>query len=661
VLKLELEKGIAMYKALGKVVFTMVVLFAGVTHAAQEKPEPPVPKPTLAVVPYGEHERHVLDFWKAESATPTPLVFVIHGGGWRGGTKERVGRFVDVEQLLAAGISVVAPNYRLIPRTPGTAIKPPVKAPLLDAVRALQFVRSKASEWNIDKARIGAAGGSAGACSSLWLAYHDDLANPDSEDPIARESTRLQCAAVIGAQTTLDPQQMKEWTPNSKYGGHAFGKSTFAQFLAERDSILPWIAEYSPYANVTADDPDVCLLYSSPPAIGQEQKDPTHTSNFGAQLQEKCNSVGVGCEFIYNADTKTRHITASEYLIKNLKSPARPQYSDNRPEATLRMDAKDQGVVLRYGDGPGKCDMLGARDVWVFEDGGTYYMHYDGAGPKGWLNCLAVSKDMLTWEKKGPILDFGRPGEDDSAGACYGVTYKDGNQWHMFYLGTPNTSPPPDLVPSFPYLTMKAKASSPAGPWIKQKDVVPFRTKENTYYSLTASPGHVIESGSEYLQFFSSTTMKPGNLCVQRTLGIARTKDLDEAWTVDPNPMVPIEEQIENSSLYFEQSNKTWFLFTNHIGIDQGEYTDAVWVYWSKDLNKWNPKDKAVVLDGQNCTWSSKCIGLPSVIKVGKRLALFYDAPGGDSTSHMKRNVGLAWLDLPLSVPKTEVSGAEEF
>lgn len=49
-------------------------------------------------------------------------------------------------------------------------VKPPVKVPLHDAARALQFVRSKAAEWNIDKQRIGAAGGSAGACSSLWLA-----------------------------------------------------------------------------------------------------------------------------------------------------------------------------------------------------------------------------------------------------------------------------------------------------------------------------------------------------------------------------------------------------------------------------------------------------------------------------------------------------------
>ncbi len=47
---------------------------------------------------------------------------------------------------------------------------PPVKGPLHDAARALQFVCSKSAEWNIDKQRIGASGGSAGACSSLWLA-----------------------------------------------------------------------------------------------------------------------------------------------------------------------------------------------------------------------------------------------------------------------------------------------------------------------------------------------------------------------------------------------------------------------------------------------------------------------------------------------------------
>jgi hypothetical protein len=252
------------------------------------------------------------------------------------------------------------------------------------------------------------------------------------------------------------------------------------------------------------------------------------------------------------------------------------------------------------------------------------------------------------------VLDFGAKGEEDSAGACYGVTYFDGTTWHMFYLGTPNVSSPPDLVPSFPYLTMKAQSNSPAGPWIKQPEVVPFRTKPGTYYSITASPGQVIKHADEFVQFFSATARKPGNPYVQRTLGIARTKDLAGPWTVDPGPLVPIEEQIENSSFYFEPANRTWFLFTNHIGLEGHEYTDAVWVYWTKDLNRWNADHKAVVLDGKNCTWSRTCIGLPSVVRVGQRLAILYDAPGGNSTSHMRRDVGLAWLDLPLLPPANE-------
>lgn len=86
------------------------------------------------------------------------------------------------------------------------------------------------------------------------------------------------------------------------------------------------------------------------------------------------------------------------------------------------------------------------------------------------------------------------------------------------------------------------------------------------------------------------------------------------------------------------------------------EFTDAIWVYWTHDLNHWNPAHKAVVLDGKNCTRSHKCIGLPSAVKVGNRLAVFYDAPGGESTSHMNRDVGLAWLDLPLDVSGAEAS-----
>ncbi|MGB0580769.1 MAG: family 16 glycoside hydrolase [Limisphaerales bacterium] len=286
-----------------------------------DKYDPVVPKPTMSGVRYGQHERHILDFWKAESEQPTPVAFVIHGGGWQGGSKERLQRFADAPRLLQAGISVVAINYRYVKQAATHDIKPPVKAPLHDAARALQFVRSKAKEWNLDKERIGAAGGSAGACSSLWLAFHDDLADPKSKDPVARESSRLWCAAVTGAQTTLDPQQMKEWTPNSRYGGHAFGFGNFAKFLEGRGKILDWIDEYSPYHNVTQDDPPVYLIYSRKPNLGQEERDPTHTANFGVKLQEHCQATGVRCDLVYPGAKKIQYKNSTDFLIATLESP----------------------------------------------------------------------------------------------------------------------------------------------------------------------------------------------------------------------------------------------------------------------------------------------------------------------------------------------------
>jgi acetyl esterase/lipase len=297
-------------------------------RAKTEAKAPTQRPPTLANVAYGEHQRQALDFYKANSPRPTPLLFFIHGGGWVAGDKERV---AQLDKYLAAGISVVSINYRYTTQAQAAGVKPPVQWPLHDAARALQFVRSKASEWNIDKARIAASGGSAGACSSLWLAFHDDLADPKSDDPVARESTRLCCAAVVGAQTTLDPQQMKEWTPNSRYGGHAFGfmpdpkdnktrDTQFARFLAARDEVLPWIKHYSPYEHVSAGDPPVYLIYSAPPALGQEQNDPTHTANFGVKLQEKCKSVGVECELVYPGAPDVKHPTVYGYLIEKLKA-----------------------------------------------------------------------------------------------------------------------------------------------------------------------------------------------------------------------------------------------------------------------------------------------------------------------------------------------------
>ena len=284
-------------------------------------------EPTLKDVAYGKHPKQVLHFWKAASDKPTPVLFFIHGGGWTAGNRSS-GLAGLLPIMLKSGISVVSVEYRFIAEATKDGEVPPVKGPLSDAARALQFVRSKAAEWNIDKARIGASGGSAGACTSLWLAFHDDMADPQSEDPAARESTRLWCAAVSAPQTTLDPKQMKDWTPNSRYGGHAFGfkgdrakkLSQFDEYLANREKILPWIAAYSPYALVSKGDPQIAMYFGAPPAMGQDQKDPTHTANFGVKLQERCKEIGVPCELVYPGAPDVKHATVQDYLLATLNA-----------------------------------------------------------------------------------------------------------------------------------------------------------------------------------------------------------------------------------------------------------------------------------------------------------------------------------------------------
>jgi len=282
---------------------------------------PPRPTPTVANLAYGKHERQVLDFWQAKSEKPTPLVLYIHGGGWQGGDKSSLSG-PAIQQYLKAGISVAAINYRYVKQAVQEKVEPPVKAPLEDAARALQLIRSKAADWNLDKKRVGATGGSAGGCSSLWLAFHDDLADPKSDDPIARESTRLYCAAVNGAQTSLDPKERREWMPNYGYGGHAFGFANFKAFHEGRDKVLKWLKEYSPIEHVSKDDPPIFMEYPSqkvPPVVGEEQKDPTHSAVLGLKLAEKLKSAGVEVILVYPGQPHPRYKNSAQFLIDCLK------------------------------------------------------------------------------------------------------------------------------------------------------------------------------------------------------------------------------------------------------------------------------------------------------------------------------------------------------
>jgi acetyl esterase/lipase len=300
----------------------------GAAPAAQAPPARP--QPTVADYVYGtDSPRQKFDFWQAESEQPTPLVVLIHGGGWVNGDKSGYGKG-SIQPYLDAGISVASINYRFIAQAMEQGVEPPVKACLLDAARAIQTLRSQASQWNLDPRRVAATGSSAGACTSLWLALHDDLADPDSTDPVARHSTRLTCAAVSGAQTSLDPVQLRAWISNSIYGGHAFGFAApgrsraqeFELLLENREQVLPWIREYSPIELVTSDDPPIYLDYpnqKTPLVLGGREPDPTHSAMYGVQLKEKLDAAGVEAIVAYPDNEDPVYGSIPKFLIRKLQ------------------------------------------------------------------------------------------------------------------------------------------------------------------------------------------------------------------------------------------------------------------------------------------------------------------------------------------------------
>lgn len=265
---------------------------AVVACAAPTAPEKP--QPNLANIHYGEHERQVLDLWIAPAAAkaPTPLVIFIHGGGFVSSDKS----IITPEMLLGLlgqGYSVAAINYRYC--GPGV----PLPGPMLDAGRALQFLRANAAKFHLDPKRVALCGGSAGAGIALWLNFHDDLAQPKSDDPVARESTRVSCSFVWGAQTSYDLRFIK------KYVGGRLAEIDLAPIIFQlpreelyTEKAFALYREVSPYDHVTAGDPPVFLYYDDPLTPLEPDSPPDkgiHHPSFGPPMKEKIESVGGFC------------------------------------------------------------------------------------------------------------------------------------------------------------------------------------------------------------------------------------------------------------------------------------------------------------------------------------------------------------------------------
>jgi len=290
-----------------------LVLTAPLFAADESKQLPP----TFADVSYGPHPRNVLDFWKAEGDGPRPLLVYIHGGGWTGGDKKQ--DTAHYQPFLEKGVSCAAINYRLTPEFP-------LPAPVHDAARAIQFLRTKAAEWNIDTKHIALTGGSAGACTSMWLLLHDDLADPKAADPVLRESSRVCAAAVDAGQTSIDPRVSEEWLgPNvlkHRMINMAVGEATMEGAIKNYEKYKTLYVEFSPFNHVDGKDPPLFMTY--PADMTLPSKDAGHGIHhpvYGVKLKEKSDRMGHECHLLIPGVSKSeKYSTANDFLLEKLLS-----------------------------------------------------------------------------------------------------------------------------------------------------------------------------------------------------------------------------------------------------------------------------------------------------------------------------------------------------
>jgi acetyl esterase len=253
----------------------------------QARPQPP--QPTHADEKYGAHPKQAFDLYLVQSDKPTPLFIWIHGGGFRGGDKRAVDAQM-VRRFHEHGVSFASLNYRL------TDVGPyPMQ--MLDAARGLQTIRSRAKQYNIDPKRIACGGGSAGAGISMWLLYHDDLADPKSDDPIARQSTRITCALSIAGQTSYDPRTIQK----------LFGTDQVHEALVllygmkddkdlNRPELIKLFEDASAINHATRGDPPLYLYYpqaNAPLPANSPGNRHIHHPKFGSFLKAKTDPLGL--------------------------------------------------------------------------------------------------------------------------------------------------------------------------------------------------------------------------------------------------------------------------------------------------------------------------------------------------------------------------------
>lgn len=224
-----------------------------------------------------DHTSQCVDVYLTKSDKPTPAMIYIHGGGWRAGSKNNIPGWL--KNFVADGqLSVISVEYRFT----DVATHP---AQVNDCLRAIQFVRQNAGKWNIDTQRLGVTGGSAGGHLSAYVALHDDVADPKSDDPVERHSSRVACAVSFAGPTDWTLLSSIEHRHPAYRQLIGYEPGTPAADLASK-----LVTDVSPNSFASKDDPPIMQVHGD--------KDDIVPIQHALNLHQKLKTLGVESELV---------------------------------------------------------------------------------------------------------------------------------------------------------------------------------------------------------------------------------------------------------------------------------------------------------------------------------------------------------------------------
>jgi hypothetical protein len=275
----------------------------------------PKPVPTKTDVSYGPDPHQIMDIYVPPTGVgPFPVLL------WYGGIWVSSKGVPDLNNFFPSHCAVIGVETRGMQDATKEKINPPISVVLLDARRAVQFVRAHAAEWNLDPQRIAVSGGSQAGIPSLYVACEGERADPKSADAVERVSTKVVCAGSWRGPGSIDPKRLLEWDPGDKWGAPSLGCS-FDDSLKRRDELLPMINRWSPDALLTKDAPPMYIEYdwglTKPDAISADNYT-VHSPKLALGFQELARSRGATCYVRFPGHPSEKYANLWDFLVKEL-------------------------------------------------------------------------------------------------------------------------------------------------------------------------------------------------------------------------------------------------------------------------------------------------------------------------------------------------------